>query len=293
MDVLRRAQLGTRLPPWCGGGRSWASSGWSCALARVVEVGCRSLTSALPARHRLSSPAGLTAALPRRHALSRATRRSIFSSAWLPDGWTLTDEGGSAGFARSTYAKALGAPSVTVNLTSSADGLEQFRGAESEGTATVQGRPAIWVHSIQEPAASALILHDDHWTLIIQGSDSTIGHDVVERIAESLAPLPLSMAAFAPTVPGAWVGTISEVSGKYGRAVVTGWLVIDSSGTASICDDLPADATECSGPTFVIDWYTPGSGPPDGLVARGDTLVSAAPITLHGLVKDNTISVGL
>ncbi|MBK5333907.1 MAG: hypothetical protein JJD93_18165 [Ilumatobacteraceae bacterium] len=212
---------------------------------------------------------------------------------WLPDGWTLTDEGGSAGFARSTYAKALGAPSVTVNLTSSADGLEQFRGAESEGTATVQRRPAIWVHSIQEPAASALILHDDHWTLIIQGSDSTIGHDVVERIAESLAPLPLSTAAFAPTVPGAWVGTISEVSGKYGRAVVTGWLVIDSSGSASICDDLPADATECSGPTFVIDWYTPGSGPPDGLVARGDTLVSAAPITLHGLVKDNTISVGL
>jgi hypothetical protein len=83
------------------------------------------------------------------------------------------------------------------------------------------------------------------------------------------------------------------VSGKYGRAVVTGWLVIDSSGTANICDYLPADATECSGPTFVIDWYAPDSEQPANLVVRGDSRVSAAPITLHGLVKDNTVSVGL
>ena len=212
---------------------------------------------------------------------------------WLPDGWTLIDEGGSAGIARSRYAKTLGGPSVTVEVNSSADGLEQFRGAESEGSATIQFRPAIWVHSIQEPAASALVLQDDRFTLIIQDSDSTVGHDVVERIAESLSPLPLSTAAVVPAVPGAWVGTVSEVSGKYGRAVVTGWLVVDSSGTASICDELDADATECSGPTFVIDWYAPGSGPPPGLVARGDALASAAPITLHGLVKDNTFSVGL
>ena len=212
---------------------------------------------------------------------------------WLPAGWAVIDEGGFEGVSRSTYAKAPGGQSVTVEVTSSADGLEQFRGADSEGSATIQGRPAIWVHSIQEPAASALILHDDHWTLIIQDSDSTVGHDVVERIAESLAPLPFSTNAATPLVPKAWVGTVSEVSGKYGRAVVTGWLVVDGRGTASICDDLPADATECSGPTFVVDWYTPGSGPPPGLIARRDALVSAAPITLHGLVKDNTFSVGL
>jgi hypothetical protein len=212
---------------------------------------------------------------------------------WLPAGWALLDEGGSGGLSRSTYAKAPGGQSVTVEVTSSADGLEQFRGAESEGTTTIQGRPAIWVHSIQEPAASALLLHDDHWTLVVQDSDSSVGHDVVERIADSLAPLPISTTAGAPVVPGAWVGTVSEVSGKYGRAIVTGWLVIDSSGTANICDDLPADATECSGPTFVIDWYTPGSGPPASLVARGDSQVSPAPITLHGLVKENTFSVGL
>lgn len=212
---------------------------------------------------------------------------------WLPAGWTLIDEGGSEGTTRSTYAKAQGGPSVAVELTSSTDGLEQFRGAATEGTPTVQGRPAIWVHSIQEPAASALILHDDQWTLIVQDTDSTVGHDVVERIAESLAPMPLSTAAATPTVPGAWVGTVSEVSGKYGRAVVTGWLLIDSSGSATICDDLQPDATECSGPTFLVDWYTPGSGPPDGLIARGDALVSAAPITLMGLVKVTVISVGL
>ena len=212
---------------------------------------------------------------------------------WLPAGWAVVDEGGFEGLSRSTYAKAPGEQSVTVVVTSSADGLEQFRGADSEGTAFVQGRPAIWVRSIQEPAASALVLHDDHWTLIVQDSDSTIGHDIVERIAESLAPLPISTTAVAPTVPEAWVGTVSSVSGKYGRAVVTGWLVVASTGTASICDDLDADATECSGPTFVIDWYAPGSSPPPGLVARGDALVSSAPITLHGLVKDNTFSVGL
>jgi hypothetical protein len=212
---------------------------------------------------------------------------------WLPAGWTLIDENGVEGLSRSTYAKAPGEESVTVELTSSADGLEQFRGAESERTATIQGRPAIWIHSIQQPAASALVLHDDHWTLIVQDSDSTVGHDVVERIAQSLVPLPISATAAAPVVPGAWVGTVSDVSGKYGRAVVTGWLVVDRTGIANICDDLPADATECSGPAFVVDWYAPDSGPPANLVVRGDSRVSAGPITLHGLVKDNTFSVGL
>ena len=154
---------------------------------------------------RLAQPIGQRQVIDdRRHVtlpVAFGVRIAMPVPSWLPAGWAVIDEGGFEGVSRSTYAKAPGGQSVTVEVTSSADGLEQFRGADSEGSATIQGRPAIWVHAIQEPAASALILHDDHWTLIIQDSDSTVGHDVVERIAESLAPLPFSTNAAAPLVP--------------------------------------------------------------------------------------------
>ena len=138
---------------------------------------------------RLAQPIGSRKVIDdRRHVtlpVAFGVQIAMPAASWLPDGWTLIDEGGSAGIARSTYSKALGGPSVTVEVVSSADGLEQFRGAELDGTVTVQDRPAIWVHSIQEPAASALVLHDDRWTLIIQDNDSTVGHHVVLHRASS------------------------------------------------------------------------------------------------------------
>ena len=158
---------------------------------------------------------------------------------WLPVGWALIDEGGSEGLSASTYAKAAWR---TVGHRGSDVvhrwALNNFVARHPREPTTIQGRPAIWVHSIQQPSASALVLHDDHWTLVVQDSDSTVGHDVVERIADSLTPPPPPCFICGPAVPGAWVGTVTEVSGKYGRAVVTGWLIIDSSGSASTCDDL-------------------------------------------------------
>jgi hypothetical protein len=92
---------------------------------------------------------------------------------WLPHGWTLQQEVGALGNSESTYAAVASGPSVSIRLTSLADALERFRGSSVASTATVQGRSAIWAHPIDQPGASALIVHDEHWTLVVQDADST------------------------------------------------------------------------------------------------------------------------
>jgi hypothetical protein len=97
----------------------------------------------------------------------------------------------------------------------------------------------------------------------------------------------------APTLPAAWAGSVADVSGKYGKATVTGWLVIDSGGNATLCDQLDVNAHACAGPVMIVDWSTGNSQPPEDLVVRGDSRVSDGPITLTGTAKFDILYVGL
>ena len=232
----------------------------------------------------------------RRHtalSVTLALPLAMPAPSWLPGGWTLQQEGGVGGDSVSVYGKVAGGPSVSVSLTSVADALERFRGAPIDGTAAVKGRSALWAHPVDQPGASALIVHDEHWTLIVQDNDSTVGHDSVERIANSLTPFPFPDTVVVPSLPQAWTGNVADVRGKEGRATVRGWLVIDDSGESTICDELQSNATACSEPTMIIDWATGNVQPPEGLVVRGNSRVSNAPIALTGTVKDTIFFVGL
>lgn len=134
---------------------------------------------------------------------------------------------------------------------------------------------------------------DDDWTLVIQDLHSDLGRDDVERIANSLTPFPLAGSVAAPTLPQAWCGPVADVLGHEGKAVVTGFLVIDGSGNSSICDKLNDNVEECSGPTMSVDWSTGNSAPPVDLVARGDSRVSAQPVSLDGTAKGDIFFVGI
>ena len=182
---------------------------------------------------------------------------------------------------------------LAAEFNANADALERFRGAAIDGTATVQGRSAIWTRPVDQQAASALIVHDEHWTLVVQDNDSTVGHDTVERIANSLRPFPFPEVVAVPTLPERWTGAVADIRGKEGRATVQGWLVIDSNGDSTICDDLEAGAGVCAEPTMMVDWAIGNTQPPEGLVVRGDSHVSNDPITLTGIAKGDVFFVGL
>lgn len=88
-------------------------------------------------------------------------------------------------------------------------------------------------------------------------------------------------------------GSVSELLGRDGAARVTGWLLIDQSGVAVMCDDLADNATICRSPSISIDWATGNATPPTDLVKRGANSASVEPITLTGSLKGNTLYVGV
>jgi hypothetical protein len=96
-----------------------------------------------------------------------------------------------------------------------------------------------------------------------------------------------------PAPPAKLTGGVRDVLGKEGDATVTAWLLIDQAGAAAFCDDLPASALSCPTPTLAVDWATGGATPPTDLVQRGPVRVSAAPITLRGSLKSDTLFVGV
>ena len=96
-----------------------------------------------------------------------------------------------------------------------------------------------------------------------------------------------------PAPPAKLKGGVRDVLGKEGDATVTAWLLIDQAGAAVFCDDLPASAISCPTPTLAVDWEAGGATPPSDLVQRGPVRVSAAPITLRGSLKIDTLFVGV
>ena len=96
-----------------------------------------------------------------------------------------------------------------------------------------------------------------------------------------------------PGPPAKLKGGVRDVLGKEGDATVTAWLLIDQAGAAVFCDDLPASAISCPTPTLAVDWEAGGATPPSDLVQRGPVRVSAAPITLRGSLKIDTLFVGV
>ena len=97
-----------------------------------------------------------------------------------------------------------------------------------------------------------------------------------------------------PTLtPPPVIGSVNNLIGQEGSATVTGWLVIDESGSAAMCDNLVDTATRCTSPFISIDWATGNAEPPTDLLARGTSSVSDGPITLTGSLKGNILFVGV
>jgi hypothetical protein len=97
-----------------------------------------------------------------------------------------------------------------------------------------------------------------------------------------------------PAKPANPKGGVQDVRGQEGDATVTAWLIIDETGAAELCDDLPATASTCPTPTIAVDWATGGTPPPSSdLVQRGAVHVSSAPITLRGSLKIDILFVGV
>jgi hypothetical protein len=96
-----------------------------------------------------------------------------------------------------------------------------------------------------------------------------------------------------PAPPATPTGGVRDVLGQEGYATVTAWLLIDQTGAAKLCDDLPATASACPTPTLAVDWATGGATPPPGLVQRGAVQVSTGPITLRGSLKADILYVGI
>ncbi len=74
---------------------------------------------------------------------------------------------------------------------------------------------------------------------------------------------------------------------------MTAWLMIDPSGVAVLCDELPNGATACPTVTMGVDWATGGISPPTDLLPRGDVTVSVGAISLHGSLKSDILYVGV
>ena len=96
-----------------------------------------------------------------------------------------------------------------------------------------------------------------------------------------------------PAPPATPTGGVREVLGQEGYATVTAWLLIDETGGAELCDDLPATASTCPTPALAVDWATGGATPPSDLVQRGAVRVSTGPITLRGSLKIDILFVGI
>ena len=103
--------------------------------------------------------------------------------------------------------------------------------------------------------------------------------------------IPITWSPILPPVHLA--GSVAELLGKEGDATVTAWLLIDRSGVAVLCDDLPSVATACPTVTMSVDWETSGIARPTNLLRRGDVMVSAGAITLHGSLKSDILYVGV
>jgi hypothetical protein len=94
-------------------------------------------------------------------------------------------------------------------------------------------------------------------------------------------------------VPVHLMGSVHDVIDNEGDATVTATLIIDPSGAAVLCDDLPPIWTSCVSAPLRVDWAAGNAKPPTGLTKRGAYSVSAGPITLSGSLKANTLYVGV
>ena len=103
--------------------------------------------------------------------------------------------------------------------------------------------------------------------------------------------IPVTWTAVVPRAHLA--GSVRELLGTDADATVTAWLIVDQSGSAVLCDDLPAAATTCPSVTMAVDWDTGGTTPPTDLQQRGSVTVSAGPVTLHGSLKVDVLFVGI
>jgi hypothetical protein len=116
---------------------------------------------------------------------------------WLPDGWTRLAQGDR----QSWYGPSSSGPRLSVELSDDPNEMQRFRGGSINAVTDIQGRSAVWVTNSDGLAAvPVLILHDDHWTLIVYDTDRSVKRDVIEEIASSLRPLPFPASIPTPTV---------------------------------------------------------------------------------------------
>jgi hypothetical protein len=87
------------------------------------------------------------------------------------------------------------------------------------------------------------------------------------------------------------VGSVAAARGHVGTATITGFVVVDADGHGHMCDELKSDSV-CRSPSIGVDWAI-GNATQPALVTRGDTRVSATPLTLSGSLKDDVLYVGL
>lgn len=115
-------------------------------------------------------------------------RLSLPAPRWLPDGWSERSEYGGRGGWSVAYGSADGAHSVTMRvLAAAADAVAPD--STVTGTTSIQRRTARWILP-RSIGYEELVLTDDRAAVVL----APIGADrpTVERIAESLAPLPFS-----------------------------------------------------------------------------------------------------
>lgn len=116
----------------------------------------------------------------------------------LPDGWTAKAEWGRAGSWTVSYGIADSPKHVTVTVGPANPSPLPPNSTVTDET-TVQGRAARWVLP-GSVGYDELVLADDRYSVVL--APSGLDRSTVERIAESLQPLPIARGAPAPTLPG-------------------------------------------------------------------------------------------
>ena len=211
---------------------------------------------------------------------------------WLPDGWVmLADSGGAHGWFQQIGVDN-STTSVEVNLFRTGTNSD-LRGATITSAANVQGRKAAFVDvRYYSTGPDVLLIMDASWTLMVSSFNEAVSKDTLLQVAEGVTPLPFATTIDAPTIDAPRSGTVSELIDYEGPVNLTGWLTIDPTGHAQLCESLSTDGA-CKGAAVEIDWETGQATPPTGLLPKGDRQVSDQALTMAGTLKGRVFSVGL
>lgn len=217
---------------------------------------------------------------------------AIPEATWLPDGWVVRESGGG----QDAWSQQVGieATTMTVQIDLFRTGTNlDLRGSTITSPATVQGRKAAFVKErYRTLGPDLLLLMDATWSLTVSSFSDAVTTATLQRIADGLTTLPFASTIDAPTIDAPRTGTVAELIDYEGPVILTGWLSIDSTGHAQLCESL-ANNGRCKGMTVDIDWSTGSATPPGGLKSNGDRKVSDRALTLPGTLKGRLFYVGL